>query len=77
MVAALPPGKRESVREIVLDAARRAYLTTSGRLFLDAATGAPRLAEILAQAIAEAPGEATAKLEAGTFPLRVRRVNGS
>ncbi len=53
IVAALSPGKRESVREIVLDAIRRGLVTTSGRGFLDAATGSGLLADILAQAVAE------------------------
>jgi hypothetical protein len=53
MVAALSPGKRESVREIVVDALHRGYLMDSSRHFLDTVTGAGLVATVLAAGIAE------------------------
>jgi len=53
IVAALPPGRRESVREIVVDATRRGYLPDSGRSFLDRVTGSGLLSDVLAAGIAE------------------------
>jgi len=53
VVATLSPGRRESVREIVVDATRRGSVTESARRFLDSATGSPLVAEVLARAVAE------------------------
>ena len=56
LVASLSPGRREAVREIVHDAARRRTVSTSARRYLDAATGSALVADVLESAIAEAAG---------------------
>jgi hypothetical protein len=53
VVAALPPGRREAVREIVVDALGRGELPASGRAFIARATGSTFLADVLHEAIAE------------------------
>ena len=51
LIASLPPAKKESVREIVIDAARRGHVSDSARRFLNAATGSSLVADVLAAAI--------------------------
>jgi hypothetical protein len=51
LIASLSPAKRESVREIVIDAARRGHVSDSARRFLNAATGSGLVADVLAAAI--------------------------
>ncbi|GAA3555533.1 hypothetical protein GCM10022197_08370 [Microlunatus spumicola] len=62
VVASLSPGRRESVREIVHDAARRGALSPSGRRFLDAATGSTLVADLLEAAVAESAAHPQALL---------------
>jgi len=58
LVARLSAGKQESVREIVISAARRGTLDDRGRAFLDRVTGSSLVAEVLVAAISEsAPPE--------------------
>jgi hypothetical protein len=47
IVARLSPGKRESVREIVIDAVRRGRLTPGGRLFIERVTETSLVADLL------------------------------
>lgn len=56
VVARLSPGRRESVREIVVNATTRGELNESARRFLDRATGSAFVSNVLAAAIAEADG---------------------
>ena len=56
IVAALSPGKRESVREIMVDAVKRGTLVESSRRFLELATGSSFVADVLAAGIAEQQG---------------------
>jgi hypothetical protein len=58
IVGALSPGRREAVRELVINTTRRGVLDDRARAFLDRASGGSLLSEVLAQAIAEtdAPG---------------------
>lgn len=51
IVASLAPGKREMVREIVINSVRRGLVDDSARRYLTAASGGPELAEILMTAI--------------------------
>jgi hypothetical protein len=67
VVAALSPGKRESVREIVVDATRRGSVTGSARRFLDSVTGSPLVAEVLAQAVAEGADATLAIARSSTY----------
>jgi hypothetical protein len=53
IVTALSPGRREAVRELVIDATRRGVLDDRARAFLDRASGGTLLGEVLAQALAE------------------------
>jgi hypothetical protein len=53
LVAALPAGRRESIREIVIDAMGRGMLTDSSRAFLHRATGSTFLGDVLAAALEE------------------------
>ena len=53
VVARLSPGKRESVREIVINAANRGVLDDSARAFLDRVTGSSLVSEILVAVMAE------------------------
>jgi len=52
-VAALSPARRESVREIVVDAVHRGYLPENARRFLDTVTGSPLVAEVLEAGVRE------------------------
>lgn len=52
-VARLAPGRREAVREIVVDAVRRGYLPSMNRRALITATGSPDIADILEVALRE------------------------
>ena len=54
IVSALSPGRRESVREIVIDAMHRGHLPTGSRAFLDSATGSALVGDVLAAALSEA-----------------------
>ena len=67
VVATLPPGKRESVREIVVDATRRGSVSESARRFLDSATGSPLVAEVLARAVAEGANATLAIARSSTY----------
>jgi len=53
IVRGLPAGRRESVREIVIDAMRRGALPPTSRAFLDRATGSPFLSDVLSRAVEE------------------------
>lgn len=53
VVAGLSAGKRETVREIVIDATRRGFVSASARRFLDTASGTSLLADVLAAALSE------------------------
>jgi hypothetical protein len=53
IVEGLSPGKRESVREIVVDAIHRGFLPESGRRYLLAVTGSELLADVLAEGVSE------------------------
>ena len=53
VVAQLSPGKRETVREIVVDAARHGALSDRARHFVDTITGSSLVSEVLEAAIAE------------------------
>lgn len=53
IVAALAPGRREMVREIVIDSLRRGRVEESARRYLTAASGGPQLAAILTAALRE------------------------
>ena len=53
VVASLSPGKREAVREIVIDATRRGLVTASARRFLDTASGSSLLSDVLTAALVE------------------------
>ncbi|MFB2600335.1 hypothetical protein ACEXQE_21290 [Herbiconiux sp. P17] len=53
IVASLSPGKRETVREIVVNALHRGFLDESARRFLLAATQSTFLADVLTEALAE------------------------
>ncbi|TDN45154.1 hypothetical protein EDF64_10377 [Curtobacterium flaccumfaciens] len=55
-LAALHAGRREAVREIVVDAVHRGELTPSSRAFIVRATGSTFLADVLTEAIAERAG---------------------
>ena len=60
IVASLSPGRRESVREIVINAQHRGHLDESARRFLLAATGSAFLADVLSEALAETSVDAPA-----------------
>ncbi|MCS5497779.1 hypothetical protein NY547_11075 [Cnuibacter physcomitrellae] len=51
IVASLSPGKRETVREIVINSVHRGAVDPSARRFLTAASGGPELADILTAAL--------------------------
>lgn len=53
IVTALAAGKREAIREIVVDATKRGHLTESARRFIDANTGSSVVADVLEEALAE------------------------
>jgi hypothetical protein len=53
LLATLSPGRREAVREIVVDAVHRGALPMAGRAFLARATGSTFLGDVLGEAIAE------------------------
>ena len=55
-LAALPPGRREAIREIVVDAVHRGGLPPAGRAFITRVTGSTFLADVLSDAIAERAG---------------------
>ena len=67
VVATLPPGKRESVREIVVDATRRGTVSESARRFLDSTTGSRLVAEVLARAIAEGADATLSSARSSTY----------
>lgn len=54
IVARLAPGKRESVREILVNAKRRGFLSGSGRQYLDRVTGSSFVGDLLVAILAEA-----------------------
>ena len=58
IVAGLSPGRREAVREVVINAQHRGFLDEGARRFLVAATQSTFLADVLAEALAEMPPEA-------------------
>jgi hypothetical protein len=53
IVAQLSPGKRESVREIAIEASSRGVLSDRARLFLTSVTGSSLVADVLAAAVSE------------------------
>ncbi|WP_412163853.1 hypothetical protein ACNUCX_03790 [Curtobacterium flaccumfaciens pv. flaccumfaciens] len=53
VLAALPAGRREAVREIVVDAVHRGALTPTGRTFIARVSGSTFLADVLCAALAE------------------------
>ncbi len=53
VLAALPAGRREAVREIVVDAVHRGALTATGRAFIARVSGSTFLADVLTEALAE------------------------
>lgn len=53
VLAALHPGRREAVREIVVDAVHRGELTPSNRAFIARVSGSTFLADVLSEAIQE------------------------
>lgn len=53
VLAALPAGRREAVREIVVDAVHRGELTVTGRAFIARVSGSTFLADVLSDAITE------------------------
>jgi copper oxidase (laccase) domain-containing protein len=55
-LAALHAGRREAVREIVVDAVHRGELAPSSRAFIVRVTGSTFLADVLTEAIAERAG---------------------
>lgn len=55
IVASLSAGKREMVREIVINAIQRRHVDVSAQRYLTAATGGPELVETLADAL-NSPG---------------------
>ena len=55
IVASLSPGKREMVREIVINSVARGDVDESARRYLTAASGGPELADILTAALRESP----------------------
>ncbi|MFK3669385.1 hypothetical protein ACI2IX_04350 [Leifsonia aquatica] len=57
IVASLSPGKREMVREIVVNSIQRGHLDESARRYLTAASGGPELSEILAAALQGLPAD--------------------
>ena len=57
ILAALSPGRREAVREIVVNAVHRGFLDERARGYLVAATQGPLLADVLTAALAEAAAE--------------------
>ncbi|MDO9394994.1 MAG: hypothetical protein Q7T71_00465 [Herbiconiux sp.] len=52
IMAALPPGRREAVREIVLDARHRGVLDGRARAYLRGATGSDVIADLIVEALA-------------------------
>ena len=54
VIASLPPGKRESIREILVDARNHGVLSDHARLFLNRVTGSGFVADVLAVALAGA-----------------------
>jgi len=54
VVASLSPGKRESVREIVVNTTSHGTLSEDARRFLDQVTGSPLVSGVLAAAVAGA-----------------------
>ncbi|MFB2555309.1 hypothetical protein [Herbiconiux liangxiaofengii] len=57
ILASLSPGRREAVREIVVNAVHRGFLDERARGYLVAATRGPLLADVLTAALAEPPTE--------------------
>jgi hypothetical protein len=55
IVAGLSPGRRESVREIVINAEKLGQLSAGGRAYLIRVTGTPFVADLLEAVLAE-PG---------------------
>jgi len=53
VVARLSPAKRETVREIVVDATRHGELSDRARHFIDVITGSTLVSQVLEAAIAE------------------------
>ncbi|MCS5732781.1 hypothetical protein [Herbiconiux daphne] len=51
-MAALSPGRREAVREVVLDARRRGCVDDRARAYLRRVTGADVIADLVAEALA-------------------------
>jgi len=61
IIGGLSPGKRESVRELVVEARRAGRLSRNARAFLDRATGSAFVADLLEAMLAEpAPLDALA-----------------
>lgn len=57
IVSTLSLGKREAVREIIVEATHRGALSVSARRYLDTATGSAFVAEVLAEALGSARPE--------------------
>ncbi|MFJ3386010.1 MULTISPECIES: hypothetical protein [unclassified Curtobacterium] len=53
VLAGLPAGRREAVREIVVDAVHRGALTPTSRAFIARVSGSTFLADVLGAALAE------------------------
>ena len=54
IVSSLSPGKRETVREIVVDATQRGGLNASARRYLETVSGSAFLADVLVEALGSA-----------------------
>jgi len=64
IVGQLSPGKRESVREVVVNASDRGILSEGARQFIDRVTRSSLVSEVLAAAIEESAYESS-KVERG------------
>ncbi|GAA3209579.1 hypothetical protein GCM10017690_19190 [Microbacterium terregens] len=59
MIDLLSPAKRETVREIVVDAVHRGHLPPGNLRVLDSVTGSPLAGDTLSQALAESSPQPT------------------
>jgi hypothetical protein len=57
LVAGLSPAKRETAREVVIDAVHRGHLPQRSRAFLDSATGSPLVGDVLTAMLGERGAE--------------------
>jgi len=76
VIGQLSPGKRESVREVVVNAANRGALDDRARRFLDRVTGSSLVSELLVAVIAETESRTTESDSRGTGELAGLRQAG-